>query len=111
LVRPRRGGASPRPRPPHDGPDAARPPDESRAALADDAESTPRRRRRTVHGIRIDRATVSALGQTLAALPLGRRRRLAGLKAERADVIVAGAVVLDEIMTLGGYPAVTACTN
>jgi exopolyphosphatase / guanosine-5'-triphosphate,3'-diphosphate pyrophosphatase len=72
-------------------------------------KATPRRRRSTVHGLRIDRATVSSLGQTLAALPLRRRRRLAGLKAERADVIVAGAVVLEEIMALGGYPALTVC--
>lgn len=72
-------------------------------------KATPRRRQATVHGLRVERNQVRALGETLAGLPLRRRRRLDGLKAERADVIVAGALVVDEIMALGGYGALTVC--
>jgi exopolyphosphatase/pppGpp-phosphohydrolase len=32
-----------------------------------------------------------------------------GLRAERADVIVAGAVVIEELMRLGGYEVLTIC--
>ncbi len=38
-----------------------------------------------------------------------QRRRVRGLKAERADVILAGAVVIEELMALGGYEILTVC--
>ena len=38
-----------------------------------------------------------------------QRRRIRGLKAERADVILAGAVVIEELMALGGYEVLTVC--
>jgi exopolyphosphatase/guanosine-5'-triphosphate,3'-diphosphate pyrophosphatase len=67
------------------------------------------RRRSPIHGLRLRRADVSALRATLEALPLRGRRRLPGLKAERADIILAGAVVVEEIMLAGGYAALTVC--
>ena len=66
-------------------------------------------RRTTIHGLSLDRAQVSALCLHLAALPLRRRRRVTGLKAERADIIVAGSVVLEELMGLGGFTTLTVC--
>ena len=66
-------------------------------------------RRSTIHGLALDRAQVSALVVRLQALPLRRRRRTNGLKAERADIIVGGAIVLEEVMALGGFPALTVC--
>jgi exopolyphosphatase/guanosine-5'-triphosphate,3'-diphosphate pyrophosphatase len=66
-------------------------------------------RRTTIHGLSLDRAQVSALCLRLSALPLRRRRRVTGLKAERADIIVAGAVVLEELMGLGGFTTLTVC--
>jgi len=66
-------------------------------------------RRTTIHGLALDRAQVSALGLRLSALPLRRRRRVTGLKPERADIIVAGALVLEELMALGGFTTLTAC--
>lgn len=45
---------------------------------------------------------VSALGSRLARLSLRRRRKLRGLRRDRADIIVAGAVVIEELMTLAG---------
>ncbi|HEV8104361.1 MAG TPA: hypothetical protein VGP69_11565 [Gaiellaceae bacterium] len=50
---------------------------------------------------RLSRATVSQLLAGLASLPLEARRRLEGLDPERAPVIVAGAIVVDEV--LGHY--------
>jgi len=61
------------------------------------------------HGLRLGQSDVTAIRERLAALPLADRRRVPGLKAERADIIVAGAVVVEEVMRLGGYPAVIVC--
>jgi exopolyphosphatase/guanosine-5'-triphosphate,3'-diphosphate pyrophosphatase len=47
---------------------------------------------------RLSRATVSQLLSGLANLPLEARRRLEGLDPERAPVIVAGAIVVDEVL-------------
>jgi exopolyphosphatase/guanosine-5'-triphosphate,3'-diphosphate pyrophosphatase len=47
---------------------------------------------------RLSRATVSQLLSDLANLPLEARRRLEGLDPERAPVIVAGALVVDEVL-------------
>ena len=47
---------------------------------------------------RLTRATVSQLLSDLASLPLEARRRLEGLDPERAPVIVAGALVVDEVL-------------
>jgi exopolyphosphatase/guanosine-5'-triphosphate,3'-diphosphate pyrophosphatase len=68
-----------------------------------------RGRRTAIHGLSLDRAQVSALCLRLQALPLRRRRRVTGLKAERADIIVAGAIVLEEVMALGGFSTLTVC--
>jgi exopolyphosphatase/guanosine-5'-triphosphate,3'-diphosphate pyrophosphatase len=61
------------------------------------------------HGLRLRRRDIERIGAHLAALPLEDRRRQPGLKASRARTIVAGAVVLDELMALGGYATVTVC--
>ena len=34
-----------------------------------------------------------------------------GLKADRADIIVAGVIVVEELMTLGGFEALVVCTR
>lgn len=51
-----------------------------------------------VHGARITRNEVSALTARLASLPLAARRQLSGLDPARADVIVAGSVLVEEIL-------------
>jgi exopolyphosphatase / guanosine-5'-triphosphate,3'-diphosphate pyrophosphatase len=51
-----------------------------------------------VHGHRLGDAAVRTQLERLAALPLAERRRLPGLEPERAPVIVAGAVILREVM-------------
>mgnify|MGYP001606265157 CR=1 FL=1 len=65
--------------------------------------------RRGVHGLRLTAADVAAFRARVERLPLARGRRLPGLKAERADIVVAGVVVLEEILARGGYPGLTIC--
>jgi exopolyphosphatase / guanosine-5'-triphosphate,3'-diphosphate pyrophosphatase len=72
-------------------------------------KTAKRRRRRMVHGLSLADRDVAALRATLESLPLRRRRRVPGLKADRADVIVAGAVVIEQIMALARTPALTIC--
>jgi exopolyphosphatase / guanosine-5'-triphosphate,3'-diphosphate pyrophosphatase len=51
-----------------------------------------------IHGRRLSRDEVEAQLERLASIPLAERRRLPGLEPERAPVIVAGAVIVDEIL-------------
>ncbi|MDQ2982707.1 MAG: Ppx/GppA family phosphatase [Actinomycetota bacterium] len=52
-----------------------------------------------VHGHRLSAAAVDQQLERLAALPVAERRQVPGLEPERAPVIVAGAVVLREVLT------------
>jgi exopolyphosphatase/guanosine-5'-triphosphate,3'-diphosphate pyrophosphatase len=61
-----------------------------------------------VHGHRLGDNAVKAQLERLAALPLAERRRVPGLEPERAPVIVAGAVVLREIMRHFGLASIEA---
>jgi exopolyphosphatase/guanosine-5'-triphosphate,3'-diphosphate pyrophosphatase len=63
------------------------------------------------HGLRLRAADVAAIRRHLAALPLAERRRVPGIRAERADTAVAGAIVIEEAMALGGYGSLTVCTR
>ncbi len=58
-------------------------------------------------GLRMRRGEVTELRARLEPLSVRQRRHLRGLKAERADVILAGAVVIEELMELGGYDVLT----
>jgi len=59
--------------------------------------------------LRLRRVDVVELRERLEPLTVRQRRRVRGLKAERADVILAGAVVIEELMVLGGYEVLTVC--
>jgi len=63
------------------------------------------------HGLRLRRSDVATIRGRLEALPLALRRAVPGVKAERADILVAGAVVLHELMRLSGLPALVVCTH
>jgi exopolyphosphatase / guanosine-5'-triphosphate,3'-diphosphate pyrophosphatase len=68
------------------------------------------RRRRSRHGLRLSQSDVIAIRQRLEVVSLRRRRHLRGLKAERADIILAGALVIEELMVYGGYRTIRTCT-
>jgi exopolyphosphatase/guanosine-5'-triphosphate,3'-diphosphate pyrophosphatase len=61
-----------------------------------------------VHGHRLTRAGVAVQLHRLAALPLEERRRLPGLEPDRAPVIVAGAVILREVLDCYGLTEIEA---
>jgi exopolyphosphatase/guanosine-5'-triphosphate,3'-diphosphate pyrophosphatase len=61
-----------------------------------------------VHGHKLGDGAVKAQLERLAALPLAQRREVPGLEPERAPVIVAGAVILREVMRHLGLPAIEA---
>ena len=52
-----------------------------------------------LHGKSLPHAAVAAALSQFAALPLSERRTLPGLEPKRADVIVAGALILDQLLT------------
>jgi exopolyphosphatase/guanosine-5'-triphosphate,3'-diphosphate pyrophosphatase len=58
-----------------------------------------------VHGYRLSRAGVEGQLERLASVPLAVRRGLPGLEPERAPVIVAGAVIVDEVLRRYGLEA------
>jgi exopolyphosphatase/guanosine-5'-triphosphate,3'-diphosphate pyrophosphatase len=51
-----------------------------------------------IHGRRLSRDEVEVQLERLASVPLEERRRLPALEPERAPVIVAGAVIVDEVL-------------
>ena len=55
-------------------------------------------------------AELQRLRARLESMTLRQRQGLRGLKPERADVIVAGAIVLEELMQHIGYAALTVCS-
>ena len=60
--------------------------------------------------MRLSQSHVIAIRQQLEAVSLRRRRRLRGLKAERADIILAGVMVIEELLVLCGYRKMTVST-
>jgi exopolyphosphatase/guanosine-5'-triphosphate,3'-diphosphate pyrophosphatase len=67
--------------------------------------------RATRHGLRLRQSEVTAVRERLEVLPLRGRARVAGLKAERADIIVAGAVVIEELMRLSNHLDLVVCEH
>ena len=70
-----------------------------------------RGRRKERHGLRLLPSDVTAVRERLAAVPARKRRRIRGLKADRADIIVGGVIVIEELVTLGGFEALVVCTR
>ncbi len=62
-------------------------------------------------GLSLQRADITALRERMEGLSARERTQLGGLKEERADVILAGTVVVEEVMRLGNYRTLTVCTE
>jgi len=63
------------------------------------------------HGLRLAQSDVTAVRERLERLSPRKRRKIRGLKAERADIILAGAIVIEELMIFGGYLTLVVCTR
>jgi exopolyphosphatase/guanosine-5'-triphosphate,3'-diphosphate pyrophosphatase len=63
---------------------------------------------RRIEGHALDRATLRALRDRLAALPLAARRQVTGLHPDRAAVIVPGVLILLEVLDAFGLDRVRA---
>ncbi len=61
-----------------------------------------------IQGFCIRRAALDELVEALAERTPRERRKLPGIKPERADVILAGAVVIQTVMEVGGFKALEA---
>jgi len=67
--------------------------------------------RKDRHGLRLAQSDVTAVRERLERLSPRKRRKIRGLKAERADIILAGAIVIEELMIFGGYLTLVVCTR
>ena len=59
-----------------------------------------------VHGYKITREECERILDRLASVPLEQRRKVAGLHPDRAPTIIAGVIILVEVLSLFGLPDV-----
>ena len=59
--------------------------------------------RKHATGCACSNPTSPPIRERLEGLSRRKRRKIRGLKAERADIILAGAIVIEEVMVFGGY--------
>ena len=80
-------------------------------ALAGIHLGSHRGERKHRHGLRLHQADVVAVREHLEGLSGRRRRKVPGLEAERADIILAGVIVIEEVMVFGGYLTLVVCSR
>jgi exopolyphosphatase/guanosine-5'-triphosphate,3'-diphosphate pyrophosphatase len=78
-------------------------------ALASVHLGSYRPRRDDRHGLLLRQSDIMAIRERLEPLSFRGRRRIRGLKAERADIILPGALVVEDVMVLGGYQTLMVC--
>jgi exopolyphosphatase/guanosine-5'-triphosphate,3'-diphosphate pyrophosphatase len=81
------------------------------ASLASVARSAGMIAGRDLHGVPLPHARVAELIDLFRSLPVKFRRRVPGLDAERADVILAGTMVLHQLMARLSAPSVIISAN
>lgn len=77
------------------------------AKLALSRQSSVSARPRKARGSKLNYDQVSALREWLEPMTLKQRKVALGRKSERADIVVIGAIVVEELITLSGYPELT----
>jgi exopolyphosphatase/guanosine-5'-triphosphate,3'-diphosphate pyrophosphatase len=68
-------------------------------------------KQRSRQGLSLQRADITTLRERMEELSARERSQLGGLKEERADIILAGSIVVEEVMRLGNYRTLTVCTE
>ena len=63
------------------------------------------------HGLALQQSDITAIRERLEGLSSRGRRKIRGLKAERTDIILAGAMVIEDVMVSGGYLRLVVCTR
>jgi exopolyphosphatase/guanosine-5'-triphosphate,3'-diphosphate pyrophosphatase len=61
-----------------------------------------------IQGFAVTREALDALIERLGELPAAERGKVPGIKDNRADLILAGALVIQSVMEVGGFPALEA---
>ncbi len=64
--------------------------------------------RRTVQGSVVERAALGELIERMAPMTVSERAEVPGIKPSRADLILAGAVVIERVLALGGFEGLEA---
>lgn len=63
------------------------------------------------HGLHLAQSDITAIRERLEGISRRKRRKIRGLKSERADIVLAGAIVIEEMMVYGGYLTLIVCTR
>jgi exopolyphosphatase/guanosine-5'-triphosphate,3'-diphosphate pyrophosphatase len=63
------------------------------------------------HGLELKQSDVTAIRERLEGISRRKRSKIRGLQSERADIVLAGAIVIEEVMVYGGYLTLVVCTR
>jgi exopolyphosphatase/guanosine-5'-triphosphate,3'-diphosphate pyrophosphatase len=63
------------------------------------------------HALRLRQSDVTAIRERLETVSPRKRGKIRGLKSERTDIVLAGAIVIEEVMVYGGYLTLIVCTR
>ncbi len=63
------------------------------------------------HGLELKQSDVTAIRERLEGISRRKRSKIRGLNSERADIVLAGAIVIEEVMVYGGYLTLVVCTR
>ncbi|MET0387821.1 MAG: Ppx/GppA family phosphatase, partial [Polyangiales bacterium] len=62
------------------------------------------------HAAVLSLAELRRIRARLEQLSIAERKRLRGMRPERADIVIAGALVLEQVMEQSGYDELTVCS-
>jgi len=63
------------------------------------------------NGLALWQSDITAIRERIEGLSRRKLGKIRGLKAERADIILAGAILIEEVMVYGGYLSLAVCSS